>query len=314
MKDESSIDFQVTDTGVGLSPRDIDRLFTPFNQATHGRQAASGTGLGLSISQRLVALMGGEITVQSTVGEGSQFSFTITLAADENTTNATAPPPTSQSPIIGYSGEKLRILIVDDEPVNRGLLQELLMPLGFIITVAINADEALTLLAQQHVSGVIMDLRMPETDGLELTRLIRKSKLPQPKIILTSASVLSFDPQIAFTAGCDDFLPKPFLESDLLVRMARTLQLEWIYGVPALAATETPLAATGHSTTPSHRALYENLVDCARRGDVRGLRGILDEIPHDGSTLAMLSAEIRPLLVNYQMEDIRNALDRFPQS
>lgn len=310
----NEIKFSVIDTGVGLSSADLAKLFTPFNQATHGRPPAPGTGLGLSISQRLVALMGGEITVQSDLGKGSQFSFSIALEADENSPESTARPPSSQSPIIGYSGEKLHILIVDDEPVNRGLLQELLTPLGFNITVATAADETLALLAQQRVSGVIMDLRMPAIDGLELTRLIRQSPLPQPKIILTSASVLSFDPQIAFDAGCDDFLPKPFLEDDLLERLARTLKIEWVYKAPCGDGSKTPTASPAHAENLSPATLHENLLDCARRGDVRGLRDNLELIPADESTLALLAAEIRPLLMNYQMEDIRNVLDRSSRS
>ncbi len=301
--------FTVSDTGVGLSASDVEKLFTPFNQAAEGRPPEPGTGLGLSISQRLVELMGGTISVVSTVGIGSQFSFSIPLEEIDHTPSDSTP----ESPVIGYKGEKLRILVVDDEPVNRSLLEELLTPLGFGIEFATNAENALALLSQQTVSAVILDLRMPKTDGLELTRLIRRSGRPQPKIILTSASVLAFDPQIAFDAGCDDFLPKPFLEADLLERLSRTLKLNWVYAAPPAipSAPPSPPATLNSAATTK---LHQSLLDCARRGDIRGLRAQLSLIPDDDSPLAALASELRPLLAGYKMEAIRNALDRSTRS
>ena len=302
--------FSVTDTGVGLSKTDLTKLFTPFNQAADARPPEPGTGLGLSISHRLVALMGGDLKVQSTLGQGSRFTFSLPLEAcdQDGLTNDHFTPT---SPIIGYTGAPLSLLVVDDSPINLTLLSELLTPLGFEIVTAPSAKVALALLEQYQIAGVIVDLRMPEIDGLELTRLIRANGRPQPKIILTSASVLSFDTQIAFDAGCDDFLPKPFQEHDLLTRIERTLKLQWTYAEPNLP---TPPATARSPEDFLNRTGAESLRvalhDCARRGDVRGLRANLDLIPEGDSDLTRLAHKIRPLLASYQMEAIRNMFDR----
>ncbi len=307
--DQDQITFAVSDTGVGLSPDDQQQLFTPFNQAVDGRPPEPGTGLGLSISQRLVRLMGGEIAVESHPGQGSKFTFTLPLATF---TPATPASPASVAPrvITGYQGSPRPALIVDDVAVNRHLLRDLLTPLGFQTRLVENGPAALVELAQNDYAVVILDLRMLGMDGLELARRIHAQFAPAPKIILTSASVLAFDPQIAFDAGCDDFLPKPFLESELLDRLERTLKLTWNFAAQA----EPPVRPTSRHPfgNPSPEAVHQTLHECALRGDIRGLRFQLDQID-DESPLAPLAEAIRPLISTYQMDAIRNVLNRSPK-
>lgn len=304
--DDDHYSFSITDTGVGLSASDVAQLFTPFNQASDGRPPEPGTGLGLSISQRIVQLMGGEITVHSTPGQGSKFTFTIRLETFDFA--PVDPSLTSENyQIIGYKGTRRTVLIVDDIVVNRQLLRDLLTPLGFSTVLISDGETALQELSQNHYDAVILDLRMPGIDGLELARQIRAKFTSPPKIILTSASVLAFDPQVAFDAGCDDFLPKPFLESDLLKRMERTMKLEW-----ELASAAEPSANfdTSDATEfPAPDTIQKALQDCAQRGDIRGLRTQL-ELINEASPLAALASELRPLVSSYQMDAIRNVLDR----
>ncbi|WP_221029007.1 hybrid sensor histidine kinase/response regulator [Actomonas aquatica] len=297
----STIDITVSDTGVGLSADDQARLFQPFHQAVDSRPPEPGTGLGLSISQHLVELMGGHIVVDSTLGRGSRFQFRLQLQEVEALQeDATAPA----SPITGYKGSARRLLVVDDVAVNRSLLRELLEPLGFTVEEAADGEAALASLQSGPLpDGLILDLRMPGIDGLELTRRIRRDHGTSPKVILMSASVLAFDPQVAFDAGCDDFLPKPFRESDLLERLGRALKLEWEREIPAIAEP-----AENVSDEPASDELLAELRQRAQRGDIRGLRQLVEQLPAHNPTTRQLAESLRPLIAAYQMDRIRQVL------
>ncbi len=297
------ISFAVIDTGVGLSPQDQAQLFTPFHQAVDGRPPEPGTGLGLSISRRLVQLMGGEIELQSAPGQGSRFAFDLPL--EELALAATDSNARDEATIVGYAGPRQRILVVDDVAVNRDLLRDLLQPLGFAVECAMDAPSALAALAREPAQAVVLDLRMPGTDGLALTRAIRaRFTEPAPRIILTSASVLSFDPQTAFDAGCDDFLPKPFREADLLQRLGRCLRLSWNFA-DARPDSTPPFDAT----TPSpHLA---ELQAAAARGDIRRIRQALASIrQHRALPLAVLQ-DLEAAASAYQMDRLRALLHTF---
>jgi CheY-like chemotaxis protein len=221
-----TFEFSVADTGVGISETDLARLFTPFQQAADGRPPEPGTGLGLAISQRIVGLMGGKLEVESRLGHGSRFFFVVKLPIIAE--NSEARRSTS-SIITGYHGPRRKLLVVDDVATNRDVLRELLTPLGFEIHEAASGEEALRLVPSLRPDAVFLDLRMPGMDGLELARRLRETEPgKRTKLFAMSASVLSFNREKAFAAGCDDFLPKPFREDDLLARLGLALQLEWI--------------------------------------------------------------------------------------
>ncbi len=298
----STVEITVRDTGVGLSKADQARLFQPFQQASDARPPEPGTGLGLSISQHLVELMGGTITVESQPGAGSSFHFRLRFDEVEVLQPEASEPA---SPITGYNGPRRRLLVVDDVAVNRSLIRELLSPLGFTIEEADDGEAALARLAAAPAEGVILDLRMPGIDGLELTRRIRARYGATPKVILMSASVLAFDPQIAFDAGCDDFLPKPFRESDLLDRLGRALKLDWSHAAPV-----TPAVVASAATSASTADIITDLKAKAQRGDIRNLRKVLENSPMEDPALRQLADELRPLIASYQMDRIRQVLDR----
>ncbi len=292
--------FAVIDTGVGLSAEDQTQLFTPFHQAVDGRPPEPGTGLGLSICRRLVQLMGGEITVQSSPGQGSRFAFDIPLEEISlaDSANATAP----DAAIVGYSGPRRRVLVVDDVEVNRHLLRDLLQPLGFTVTCVAGANAALAELTNRPADAVVLDLRMPDMDGLELTRRIRADVAAQPCVILTSASVLSFDPQTAFDAGCDDFLPKPFREADLLQRLGRGLRLNWNY-----ASTRPDSNPPFDPSQPSPH--LGELQAAAARGDIKRVRQALAAIREAGALPADRLFELEQAAAGYQMDLLRSKLN-----
>jgi signal transduction histidine kinase/DNA-binding NarL/FixJ family response regulator len=297
------VEFSVSDSGVGIAAADLARLFQPFQQAADGRPPEPGTGLGLAISQRIVALMGGKLEVESELGRGSRFSFAVSLpvlAVDAN-----APRPASAA-ITGYRGARRRLLVVDDVATNRHVLRDLLAPLGFDIVEAANGPDALAQVAQVQPDLIFLDLRMPGMDGMELARRLRE--LPGGaalKLFAMSASVLSFNREKAFAAGCDDFLPKPFREEDLLARLALALQLEWVTDGDANYARTGSRSPFAPTPTRLKTAVLEELLSMARRGEIGQLRRRLDELKGDP-----LVDSLEVFAKTYRMERIRDALEQ----
>lgn len=295
--------FSVSDTGVGLAPHELTKLFTPFHQPAEGRPPEPGTGLGLSICQRLVQLMGGEIEVTSNPGQGSCFNFTLPI---EVISTEFTSPKTQDKAVTGYVGARKSVLIVDDVEVNRNLLRDLLAPLGFSTETFPDARSALARMEDFQFDAVILDQRMPDIDGLEMARRVRSQHLsPKPTIILTSASVLSFDPQVAFEAGCDDFLAKPFHEDELLNLLSRRLHLEWSHDSQTTLGNE-PLAT---EDTPASDELIEPLRQAASRGDITRIKAILTELRENDALDPALQNKLERLAANYQMDQLRRAVD-----
>ncbi len=296
--------FSVRDTGVGLTPADQARLFEPFQQAGFGRPAESGTGLGLAISHRLVQLMGGTLSVTSTTGAGSVFAFTVALPA---LAGQSTPPFARSLRITGYTGPRRRLMVVDDINVNRRLIVDLLTPLGFSVTTGESGRAALTAVAQQVPDLIFLDLRMPDMDGLELARRLRAlPNAPALKLIAMSASVLSFNQDDAFAAGCDDFLPKPFRESELMQKLALHLGLTLTYD--EANASTTPTASPDSEQLPPAAEL-EALLAAARRGEITQLRRQLAELqvthPECRRFIERLEAPARI----FQMERLREIIE-----
>ena len=221
--------FEVQDTGVGITPDQITRIFLPFEQAGDSRQRAAGTGLGLTISQHLLDLMGSKIQVHSELGMGSTFEFEVTFPAIDDQHLAITKEPATKI-ITGYSGPRRRILVVDDHPENRLLLLDLLKLPGFEIILAENGLEAIKQ-AQQHQPDLIfMDLVMPVMTGFEAVVAIRRiPELAAIPIIAISASVLEGDQAQCILIGCNDFLNKPIEVERIFAMLQKHLQLEWVY-------------------------------------------------------------------------------------
>lgn len=301
-------EFTVLDTGVGIAEADVPTLFQPFHQVADGRPPEPGTGLGLAISHRFVALMDGKLAVTSHRGLGTQFSFSLRLPV--LAVNADAPGDSPRT-ITGYEGARRGVMIVDDVAINRHVLRELLAPLGFVITEATGGAEALALAATTPPDLVFLDLRMPGMDGLELAKRLRA--LPDGariKLIAMSASVLSFNRDDAFAAGCDDFLPKPFREADLLSRLSLALRLDWesMPDVPAATGhSPAPFPDSGTRLSPSDHA---DLLTIARRGEIVALRRKLADLRTAPGPVAPLVDVLESLAKSYRMERIRELLER----
>ena len=217
--------FEVADTGVGMSPEQLDKIFLPFEQVGHAKQRAKGTGLGLAITRQLLHLMGSDVTVESKLGQGSCFCFNLTLPLV--VVKEITEEPNNQY-ITGYQGARRTILVVDDQEKNRLVLSSMLSVLGFEIVLAENGQQEVELTRQIKPDLILTDLMMPVMNGFEAVKLIREFAQDLP-IIAISASVFGMDQQKSRLAGCDAFLPKPVDERRLLTLIGQQLGLEWIY-------------------------------------------------------------------------------------
>ena len=265
------IRFQVEDTGIGMEPKHLERIFLPFEQVGDSTRKVQGTGLGLTISHQIVTLMGGDLQVESTAGQGSKFWFDLDLP--EATYDFEIEQKSAQI-IIGYQGENRSVLIVDDRWENRSVIVNMLKPIGFEVFEASNGQEGLEKADAYHPDVIITDLIMPVMDGLEMAQQLRQSDTFKDVIIFaSSASVFNFDRQRSRDAGCNDFLPKPVQLEELFDQLKHYLGLEWIHG--AMETTPSEISKTAPSTNQmvfppveELKALYK----AAKRGDIVGIQ------------------------------------------
>jgi len=216
------IHFAVEDTGIGIPEDKIERLFQPFSQVDASTtRKYGGTGLGLAISKRLVNLMGGKMWVESIVGIGSTFHFTI--MAESNTDVLVDNFESASGEDLSHADidRTLRILLAEDNVVNQKVTQKMLSKLGYRATVVANGIEVLQALENQHYDVILMDVQMPEIDGLEATRAIRQRWKDGPKIIAMTASALKGDREMCLAAGMDDYISKPVRMEDLARKLSR---------------------------------------------------------------------------------------------
>ncbi|MGL4378598.1 MAG: ATP-binding protein, partial [Microcoleaceae cyanobacterium] len=239
----AKIRFQIQDTGVGMSEEQMQKIFTPFEQVGDIKRMAEGTGLGLAISSKIVQQMGSQVRVTSQLGAGSQFWFDLDLPG----TSEFALKPTFElkGTIVGFTGNKRKILVVDDHWENRSVIINLLTPVGFEVFDATNGAEGLEKVNELRPDAIITDLVMPVMDGFELLRRLRNSdQLKELIVIVSSASVFETDQYKSLDAGANAFLPKPVQISELFELLQRLLDLSWIY------AESSPSEATPLSTSP----------------------------------------------------------------
>jgi CheY-like chemotaxis protein/anti-sigma regulatory factor (Ser/Thr protein kinase) len=218
----TQIRFEVKDTGKGIPRHELPLIFKPFYQATNNDLTGQGAGLGLHISKQIVELLGGEIKVCSEPGQGSTFSFLIPRR------DALPELQVRSSRIAGYQGPRRRLLVVDDEPLNRAMLRELLSAVGFDAVEADSPEQALALI-QDGFDAVNSDIRMPGYDGHTFCRNLRSRETTKDLVIVaSSASVFADDQRLALASGFSDFLPKPVMEEELFEILGRHLGLKWI--------------------------------------------------------------------------------------
>ena len=203
-----AFEFAVTDSGTGIAPDDLERLFQPFTQVdASSTRRFGGTGLGLTISRRMANIMGGDITVTSELGKGSTFTF----AVEAEVVEWAAPKAIEEITAEVEDGRQMSVLIVEDHPVNRMILEAWMSSAGHLSTTAENGQLALDTCAEQRFDLIIMDVNMPVMDGLTATRHIRDDAgiTAGTPIVVLSASARSEDHAAGLEAGADAYLNKP---------------------------------------------------------------------------------------------------------
>ncbi len=254
---------EVEDSGAGIAPEEEDKIFDAFVQVSSSKGISEGTGLGLAITRRYIQLMGGDISVMSELGKGSLFKFDIPVELAEEK-DIISRQHGQQRVIALKEGQPVkRILIVDDKPENLLLLKTLLLTVGFSeIREAANGLEALNIFEQWHPHLVWMDMRMPVMNGYEATRQIKA--LPEgqaAKVIALTASAFEEEKEKVMATGCDDFLRKPYRESEIFELIAKHLGVRYQY--EGTQANETDHAETvKKDLTPTDLAdLPQTLLD-----------------------------------------------------
>ena len=295
--------FEISDTGVGIAPEYIERIFQPFEQVGDAHRRAAGTGLGLSISRQLVRLMGGDIKVESELGRGSVFRFEIEARVAE----AWQAGPQIEGRVTGYAGPRRRVLVADDVAENRAVLIDMLEPLGFEMLQAVTGRDAVEM-AKLHLPDLIlMDLVMPEMDGLEATSALRQlPRFAEIPIIAVSASASGKDEETSLTAGMNVFLPKPIELDRLLANIAHVLKLNWTYESQASTESkvERPIIAPPESEMQALHRL-------ALQGNMRDILLMAGRLADMGECYLPFAEQLRTLAKGYQSKAILNFVENY---
>lgn len=301
-------EFTISDTGVGIEPDDKERIFQPFERIRKpGVPQSPGTGLGLTISKLLTEIMGGDITVSSSPGVGSSFKLAMMLSSVSEP-HAT-PEPVRR--IASYQGETKTIMVVDDDASHRGLVSEILSPLGFIVLESPDGFACLNAVNNAQIDLFLLDISMPQMTGWQLAELLREQGFNEP-IVIVSADAYESPEQ---SAQQDDkprinngYLTKPIRDTDLLAKVANALDLHWLYE----AAEEPQHSEASQSWSPPDQdELYcavqkedlRELIAMAELGFVDGMLKVLLRLDKaDGSELFV--STLRHYLTRYQFSEI----------
>ncbi|MEG4206918.1 ATP-binding protein [Microcoleus sp. Pol7_A1] len=299
--------FQIKDTGVGIAEGQLSRLFREFEQVGDRKRQLEGTGLGLAISQKIVQLMGGEIQVDSQLGVGSNFFFEVALPIAKNWAKQNSV--SKGRTIIGYEGAPKHILVVDDRWENRSVLINLLEPLGFSFTEAQNGQEGLEKALEKLPDLVITDLAMPVMEGFEMLKKLRNSEdLKHLRVIVSSASVAEIDQQKSLDMGGDDFLVKPVDAEELLILLAKHLQLIWKYDVTELTTSNNEVSTK--ELIPPSAADLQILLELAQDGLLRELAETADKIGQKDERYQPFIQQVIQLAKQFQTEKIEELIQQ----
>lgn len=283
-----TLTFAVADTGVGIAAEEIPTLFSAFNQTQSGRMLQEGTGLGLHISRKFVRLMGGDIQVESQPNVGTTVRFSIQV---EPAQTAVIPDAVQPSRVIGLvEGQPTyRLLVVDDKDANRQLLMKLLQPIGFDVREASNGQEAIASWQDWQPHLIWMDVRMPVMDGYEATRRIKATPQGESTVIIAlTASVLEEEQAVILSAGCDDFLRKPFKESTIFEAIAHHLGVQYRYAEePAEPSGSSSLDQTWSDRLAElPRDWLETFYQTVLEADVHTAIALIEQLPAEQDAIA----------------------------
>ncbi|WP_237745614.1 MULTISPECIES: ATP-binding protein [Planktothrix] len=278
--DVVTINFKISDTGVGISQAELPKLFQDFTQTQAGKESQEGTGLGLAISRKFVKLMGGDISVESELGKGTTFSFQIQAKPGQDINDE---PIKTRQRVLGLAAGQptYKILTVDDKEINCLLLIKLLEPLGFELKTASNGVEAIAIWEEWEPHLIFMDMRMPIMDGYEATKYIKSTtKGNATAIIALTASVLEEEKAIVLSAGCDDFMRKPFTEDQIFEALTKHLGVQYIYAeIQPILDINSENELISEDLTVMSQDWMNQLYQASIEGDSQAVMELITEIP-----------------------------------
>jgi signal transduction histidine kinase/CheY-like chemotaxis protein len=278
--------FDIDDTGIGMTPEELDAIFDPFKQAEGGK-TSGGTGLGLSISKRIVEAMGGHVTVQSEKGAGSHFVITLPLVEADMVASGADDPDSlaGDRDFVLAPGQDVTILVVDDNAANRDILVRLLGDAGFKTVVALDGAESIEKLRAERMPLALMDIRMPGMSGDEATRIIRADpELSGTKVVAVSASVFpDFREQLS-DVGFDDFISKPLRAAEVFQSIERLLQVTYADGTESEAAA--PEQALEELPADLASSIAERLRAATGIGDIDAVAELAKEVEQHAPAMA----------------------------
>lgn len=274
------LEFVISDTGVGIARNDIPEIFKSFTQASAGKSKSEGSGLGLTISKKFIEMMGGKITVESTIDKGSKFRFEVNARLTDNQSVVNIRSGRQVSSIKDAS-KKYTILITDDKTDNRRLLVDLLQPVGFNVIEASNGLEAIDMCNSLIPDLILMDIRMPKLNGIEAVKHI-KQEMPDygSPVIACTAEASEDEAKAAIDAGFDEIIRKPFTDEDIYSSIARHLNIEYIYTDAVVQIRESDLDIEQQSTgvQADISQLIIEFKDAIEIGDMETLGFLVDKI------------------------------------
>lgn len=314
-KIEQCLCFEVIDTGAGIASEEINKLFEPFVQTETGRRSQEGTGLGMPISKRFVQLMGGDIHVESIVGNGTVVKFEI-KARMAKASDVTTSQIKRRAIALTPNQPQYRILLADDKCESRHLMTNLLAPLGFEIREAENGQEAIEVWQTWQPHLIWMDMQMPIKDGYEATRAIRAAESTDSpcKIIALTASVFDKQRSVVLELGCDDFVSKPLREDLIFEKIAEHLNVTYIY-----ADSDLQVDVLSQEFGDREQSIQQELNNlettwlaqlhlAARGADEETIFNLLKQIQDTHPTIAIV---IQDLVNNFHLEKIISLIQPF---
>lgn len=301
--------FEVKDSGTGIPKKEIERIFRPFEQLAGHPVAEAGTGLGLAICKDYVELMGGNLGVESEVGKGSTFYFEIPIKLLSDESIQTNP---QNGHVIGIRDcqPHYKILIVEDQSENRLLLHKLLEPLGFNLKEAVNGAEAVQIFEGWHPDLIWMDIRMPVMDGIEATRRIRQIEDGnRTKIIALTAHALEDERNGILSAGCDDFIRKPYRDTEIFNTLTKYLGIQFIYSEEFSQEFLKPKEVISQLSK-----LPQNITDDLLKSvELLDSQKINEAIKHIDNIDRKLGEDLKNMSNNLQYKEMLNILDNLKE-
>ncbi|CAO3434345.1 hybrid sensor histidine kinase/response regulator [Azospirillum doebereinerae] len=315
-------ELEIADTGIGIRPEDIDRVFEPFERG-HGTavRAVAGTGLGLTITRLLTRIMGGDIAVRSTLGQGSAFTVRLLLSEATHKPGET----TERRAVSGYAGPPITVLMADDDRDHLALMTDILRPLGFVLFTASDAASCLALAAQCKPDLAMLDISMPGESGWDVAESLRRLFEDRIRILMVSANAYEAQGPGDGRAPHDAFVAKPIEIHALLDRIQALTGLEWIHAAdpppaPVAAPPSLPTTAPAAPAPPPAPSLegippksalrhIDDLRQLGRIGYIRGIEAKLREIEAEDADALPFVERLRALLRAFDLKGYMRALD-----